>query len=180
MKDQKDWHFRHTGSHHDSVVALIPAVQLKCFLICLSLKINIVDVISDAMYSDSKFVIDALAEFIDAVVERHQVAIVSEERMTQVRYIMQVDEVSFRSRITSEQLVAIESKEMSSILNELISAVGLQRFRFIERQNNGMSDSEKCIVFTGSALFSLCMLERKKKQIFLSPRTQGTTTFVAI
>jgi hypothetical protein len=31
----------------------------------------------------------------------------------------------------------IESKEMSSIVDELVSAIGLQRFRFTERQNNG-------------------------------------------
>jgi hypothetical protein len=98
-----------------------------------------VDVISDAMYSDSRFVVDALAELIEDVVQRHQAPTVSEERMTQVRYIMQVDEASFRSNISPGQLVLIESKEMESILDELISAIGLQRFRFVERQNNGMS-----------------------------------------
>jgi hypothetical protein len=100
-------------------------------------KINIVDVLSDAMYSDSRFVVDALAELIEAVVERHQAPTVSEERMTQVRYIMQVDEASFRSNITSAQLVVIESKEMTSILEEIVSAIGLQRFRFVDRQSNG-------------------------------------------
>ena len=57
--------------------------------------------------------------------------------MTQVRYIMQVDEASFKSNISSIQLVTIESKEMESILEELSSAIGLQRFRFVERQNSG-------------------------------------------
>jgi hypothetical protein len=89
------------------------------------------------MYSDSRMVVDALGELIEAVVDRHQVPTVSEQRMTQTRYIMQVDEASFRSNITTEQLVLIESKEMSSILEELVSAVGLQRFRFVDRQNNG-------------------------------------------
>ena len=82
-------------------------------------------------------VVDALGELIEAVVDRHQVPTVSEQRMIQTRYIMQVDEASFRSNITTEQLVLIESKEMSSILEELVSAVGLQRFRFVDRQNNG-------------------------------------------
>lgn len=96
------------------------------------------DVISDAMYSDSRFVIDALAEFIEAVVERHQSPTVSEEYMTQVRYIMQVDdEASFKSNISPQTLMTIESKEMDAILEELISAIGLQRFRFVQRQNNG-------------------------------------------
>ena len=95
------------------------------------------DLLSDAMYSDSRLVEDALAELIEAVVSRHQVPSVSDERMTQVQYIMQVDEVAFRSNITKEQLVAIESKEMVSILEELVSAIGLQRFRFIDRQISG-------------------------------------------
>ena len=95
------------------------------------------DIMSDAMYSDSKLVVDALAELIEAVVERHEAPSVSDERMTQVRYIMQVDEASFRSNISPEQLVIIESKEMASILEELISAIGLQRFRFVDRQTRG-------------------------------------------
>lgn len=89
------------------------------------------------MYSDSRLVVDALAEFMESVMERHQVVTVSEQRMTQVRYIMQVDEDSFRTHITAEQLVAIESKEMALILEDLTSAIGLQRFRFADRQMNG-------------------------------------------
>ncbi len=89
------------------------------------------------MYSDSRQVVDALAEFMECVMERHQVVAVSKQRMTQVRYIMQVDEDSFRTHITAEQLVAIESKEMAVILDELVSSIGLQRFRFADRQTNG-------------------------------------------
>jgi hypothetical protein len=50
---------------------------------------------------------------------------------------MQVDEASFRSNISAVQLLSIESKEMASILEELVSAIGLQRFRFVDRQTNG-------------------------------------------
>ena len=96
------------------------------------------DVISDAMYSDSSFVIEALAELVEAVVQRHQSPTVSDEYMTQVRYIMQVDdEASFKSNISPQTLISIESKEMDVILEEVISAIGLQRFRFVQRQNNG-------------------------------------------
>ena len=96
------------------------------------------DTLNDAMYSDSPLVVDALAEFMESVMERHRVvATVSQERMTQVRYIMQVDEDSFRSHITAEQLVAIECKEMTVILEELVSSIGLQRFRFSDRQSIG-------------------------------------------
>jgi hypothetical protein len=114
------------------------------------------------MYSDSRLVIDALAELIEAVVERHQAPIVSDERMTQVRYIMQVDEVSFRSNITKEHLVTIESKEMVSILEELVSAIGLQRFRFMDRQKGGacadqqlISTRDEVLLLIRSCLFLL-------------------------
>lgn len=95
------------------------------------------------MYSDSKDVVDALAEFIEASVSEDEDApVVLEERMTQVRYLLQVDEVSFQSNFSADQLNMIESKEMSAIVDELVSAIGLQRFRFTERQNNGTYNSE--------------------------------------
>jgi hypothetical protein len=50
---------------------------------------------------------------------------------------MQVDESSFQTSFSPEQLMTIETKEMGSIVDELVSAVALQRFRFTERQNNG-------------------------------------------
>ena len=97
--------------------------------------------------------IEALAEFIEAVVERHQSPTVSDEYMTQVRYIMQVDdEASFKSNISVQTLISIESKEMDVILEELISAIGLQRFRFVQRQNNG-----KLVSATMGRLFAECI-----------------------
>jgi hypothetical protein len=119
------------------------------------------------MYSDSRFVIDALAEFIETVVQRHQSPTVSDEYMTQVRYIMQVDdEASFRSNISPQTLISIESKEMDAILEELISAIGLQRFRFVERQNNGklvsatINESILCVGLTGLSMVSSLTLLR--------------------
>lgn len=92
------------------------------------------------MYSDSKDVVEALAEFIEAsVTDNEDIPTVLEERMTQVRYLLQVDEVSFQSNFSADQLNLIESKEMGAIVHELVSAIGLQRFRFTERQNNGTS-----------------------------------------
>lgn len=108
------------------------------------------------MYSDSSIVVDALAELIEAAVARHQAPTVSDERMTQVRYIMQVDEASFRSSITKDQLVNIETKEMLSILEELVSAIGLQRFRFIDRQNKGDDDVCRNITRIGCSICLAC------------------------
>ena len=95
------------------------------------------DVLNDAMYSDSPMVVDALAELVEYGVAMQVMDEVSEQRMTQVRYIMQVDEEAFRSSITSEQLLVIERKEMGVIIEELVSSVGLQRFRFVDRQAKG-------------------------------------------
>ncbi|CAJ1931516.1 unnamed protein product [Cylindrotheca closterium] len=125
--------------------------------VCSKVQINIVDVLSDAMYSDSKLVIDALAELIEGVVNKHQDLTVSNEHMSQVRYIMQVDEASFRSHITKEQLITIESKEMLSILEELNSAIGLQRFRFIDRQNSGDESVCRNLARIGSSIASACI-----------------------
>lgn len=105
---------------------------------CLRIQVNFIEIINDAMYSDSKHVVEALAEFVEAAVsDNEETPTVLEERMTQVRYLLQVDEVAFQSNFSADQLNLIESKEMSSIVDELVSAIGLQRFRFTERQNNG-------------------------------------------
>ena len=94
------------------------------------------------MYSDSGLVIDSLADLLETIVEQHaQGKGISQERMTQVRYIMQVDEVAFRTNVGPEKLVLIEDKEMSSILTEMVSAIGLQRFRFVDRQKEGKSST---------------------------------------
>jgi hypothetical protein len=83
-------------------------------------------------------VIDSLAELLELCLAGSNDRKVSKDRMTQARYIMEVDENSFRS-ISSDDLYRIERTEMDAILSELVSAVGLQRFRFVERQSNGKS-----------------------------------------
>jgi len=125
--------------------------------VCSKVKINVVDVLSDAMYSDSSLVIDSLAGLIESVVNKHQELTVSDEHMSQVRYIMQVDEVSFRSHISKEQLITIESKEMLSILEELNSAIGLQRFRFMDRQKSGDESVCRNLARIGSSIASGCI-----------------------
>jgi lipopolysaccharide biosynthesis glycosyltransferase len=95
-----------------------------------------VSILSDALYSDSDFVVEAIADLLDTCIEGKTTNCVSENRMTQARYIMEVDEKIFRA-ITPEDLYRIEAKEMEGLVGELVSAVGLQRFRFGERQFQG-------------------------------------------
>lgn len=98
-------------------------------------------ILNDAMYSDSPYVVDALAELIECTVITNDARATSEGRMAQVRHILQVDEASFRASFGADQLKTIECKEMEDIVMELVSAVGIQRFRFVERQNKGGSGS---------------------------------------
>jgi hypothetical protein len=106
-------------------------------LTCGDCQSKIVDLLSDIMYSDSDLVVDALAELIEVVVPLSDEKVMSEGRMSQVRHILQVDDLEFRSKFSPEQLKLIEFREMGAIVGELVSAVSLQRFRFVERQNTG-------------------------------------------
>ena len=143
-------YFIETTNERNKYVLLTPF----CFdvsPVLIRIQVDIVATLSDAMYSDSRLVLDALADLIESVMERHQVVAVSERRMTQVRYIMQVaDEADFRQRITPADLVQIESKEMAVILEELVSAIGLQRFRFSDRQTSGTSQHRHVALLHGS------------------------------
>jgi len=104
--------------------------------ICAKRQINFIALISDALYSDSAYVVEAMAELLEVCIKENGEEKVSKERMTQARYIMEVGEDAFRS-ITPEDLFRIEVKEMEDVLAELVTGVGLQRFRFSERQAKG-------------------------------------------
>ena len=104
------------------------------------------DVLNDAMYSDSHTVIDSLADLVESTMQTASSSVISIGRMNQVRHIIQVDEVSFKANFTPEQLKTIESKEMAAIVEDVVSAVGLQRLRFTERRNKGMkSGATECL-----------------------------------
>lgn len=90
------------------------------------------------MYSDSRDVIDALAEFVECSCQGAGREAISQARMNQVRHIIEVDESFFRANFTPEQLEAIEAKEMGALVEELAFAIGLQRARFVTRQQQGM------------------------------------------
>lgn len=94
-------------------------------------------VLSDAMYSDSDHVLDGLADLIEATLCIPKPADITRGRMNQVQFILAVDEASFQANFSAEHLSTIESKEMSVIISDISSAVGLQRFRFSDRQSSG-------------------------------------------
>ena len=110
-------------------------IQLFC------LQLNLVEIINDVMYSDSPEVVDAMADFIDRVMESPLEKEISEDRMNQVRHVINVNESAFKANFSAEHLRVIENKEISSILDELSCSVGLQRMRFVELQNQGTLES---------------------------------------
>lgn len=98
------------------------------------------------MYSDSRAVIDALAEFIEASCQgAGRGEAISEGRMNQVRHIIQVDESAFQANFTAEQLEMIETKEMGAVVEELAFAIGLQRVRFVSRQEQGKEENSRVL-----------------------------------
>mmetsp|Transcript_22212 Transcript_22212/g.61835 ORF Transcript_22212/g.61835 Transcript_22212/m.61835 type:complete len:1475 (-) Transcript_22212:116-4540(-) len=137
----------------DAIVAMgLRAISAWCSATDLSLaqtkhigskvRLNLSHLLGEALNMESPKVMIALADLIENVVERHvvprprsesqsQPQLISEARMTQTRYLMQVpDEKSFRANVSEEQLHAIETKELSDILRELAADVERQRFQF--------------------------------------------------
>lgn len=92
-----------------------------------------------------------------------QLPLVSPLCMKQMRYIMHVDEIAFRS-ITEEQLNVIECKELGNIISELVDAVALQRFRFArlmkERLYENKDASRICLALARIAV-ALCIGYRR-------------------
>ena len=89
------------------------------------------------MYSDSPNVLDALAEVIEMVAWEATNGLTSDDQMEQVRCILGVDKESIGAHFDRNQPSASNAHEMAPIVQDLVSAVGLQRFRFTERQNAG-------------------------------------------
>lgn len=100
---------------------------------------NLSRLLGEVLETESPGVMSALADLIEYVVEGHIVpqpsqssqTLISDYRMTQTRYLMQVpDEASFRANVSEQQLHTIETKELSDILSELSADIERQRFRF--------------------------------------------------
>jgi hypothetical protein len=106
-------------------------------IIAISQQIDIIAVISDAMYSDSELVMDALSGLLDTLLRQHA----KDESALKGLSIMQgVAAASFGSPDNLLQLekdLATEAQGRDEILSELVSAIGLQRFRFSSRLSNG-------------------------------------------
>lgn len=107
-------------------------------------KVNIIDVISDAMYSDSEMIMDSLAEFLETLLRRHSEDESVLEGLSVAGSLINENLSNNLNTASSlhnfEQYLTAEITERRTILSELVSAVGLQRFRFNDRLESGKID----------------------------------------
>ena len=95
-------------------------------------QIDIIEVISDALYSDSEAVIDAAAELLDTLLKKNAEDAASMESLSLVSSFMQNADASASAAglLETEEAMKLKEAERDAILSELVSAVGLQRLRF--------------------------------------------------
>eukprot|EP00563_Minutocellus_polymorphus_P006543 CAMPEP_0181034076 /NCGR_PEP_ID=MMETSP1070-20121207/7616_1 /TAXON_ID=265543 /ORGANISM="Minutocellus polymorphus, Strain NH13" /LENGTH=1222 /DNA_ID=CAMNT_0023111583 /DNA_START=327 /DNA_END=3995 /DNA_ORIENTATION=- len=113
-------------------------------------KIDIVEVISDALYSDSEAVIDAAAELLDTLLKKNAEDTATMESLSLVSTFMQ--SVSGGSAaaglVQTEEAMRLKEAERDVILVELVSAVGLQRLRF----DSASSAACRCLARIAAAI----------------------------
>jgi len=93
------------------------------------------------MYSDSELVMDALSELLDTLLRQHAEDQNAIQGLAIAGSVMKgISAASFQSPTTMlqfEKELAAAVQERDAILSELVSAVGMQRFRFSSRLSSG-------------------------------------------
>jgi len=117
-------------------------VQLR--QIFSSTNINILETIADAMYSDAAIVTDAVSDLLDVLLDfcRRDSKIssgldIAQSLLGMMKHSNQLD--------LAQQLTSENRRSKIIILSELVSAIGLQRFRFSERQRIGDNAVCRCL-----------------------------------
>jgi len=111
--------------------------------------INIVETISDVLYSDSELVLSSLAELLETLLKRQDqdqngsdgIAIAGKWAHGNI-----VDKSVSSCFHQLEQALATGEKERENIVTELVSGIGLQRLRFAARLAIGDSGICRCLV----------------------------------
>ena len=95
-------------------------------------QIDIIEVLSDALYSDSEAVIDAAAELLDTLLKKNAEDTATMESLSLVSNFMQnaSGDSAAAGLMQTEETMKLKEAERDAILVELVSAVGLQRLRF--------------------------------------------------
>lgn len=110
---------------------------LRSFVTCPPssyLQINIVEVISDTLYSDSEAVIDAAAELLETLLKKNDEDAAKMESVSLINSFMQGAGTGAAgiAMAQAEESMKREDADREAILSELVSAIGLQRFRFAD------------------------------------------------
>jgi len=141
--------------------------------LCQNANINMIEVISDAMYSDSELVMDALSEFLETLLRRHaedEVALEGLGMGVAGGFLPKKLGTLSNSLNNFEQYLTTEISERRAILAELISAVGLQRFRFMDRLSNGDTDVCRCLASIARSIVIASQTEIKSGKLEGSER----------
>jgi hypothetical protein len=146
---------RHTHTHVHNWYPLHSTCRHSTVVTRHKSQISLVEVLSDAMYSNDPTLIDAVADLLEFAVQEHPPReydnedrsddfYITPNRFQQTRFIMGVtDEASFKANVTAQQLYTIENKELGTILEELASAVALQRFRFAAHTERSIQQQQQ-------------------------------------
>ena len=139
-----------------SISTCIIAAQLPLFFLSSSLQVNILEAIADALYSNSEVLIDAVSDLIETLLKldakEAKVALglsITESVMSHLLPAGASDPLAMAQQVTGEN-----EKSRREILSELVSAVGLQRFRFAERQSNGDTAVCRCLARTAARVLA--------------------------
>lgn len=133
--------------------------------VCLNNNFDIIEVISDSMYSDSELVMDSLSEFLETTLRKninHQP--IFQELATAANSVTKdIASIAIPDLARAETEMESEMKERESILTELVSAIGLQRFRFGARLSSGDLGVCRCLVSIARSLAEASQLILRSK-----------------
>jgi len=128
------------------------AVQLRNFF--ASTKINILEAIADSLYSNSEQVIDAVSDLIDTILKIDSMSNQVSSGLSIAQAVLSSTALGSNSLLLAQQVAADNTKARISILAELVSAVGLQRLRFMERQQKNDIAVCRCLARTAARVLS--------------------------
>ena len=108
-------------------------------------QINILETIADALYSDAENVVDAVSDLVDTLLQLDSRDANLALGITIAQSVMNGESTASFSMLgggwdplmLARKLTEVNEKARIDVLSELVTAVGLQRFRFAESQNNG-------------------------------------------
>ena len=92
--------------------------------------------IADALYSNSEPVIDAVSDLIDTILKIDSFGNTVSSGLSIAQTVLS-STLGTNTLLLAQQVSESNCKARMSILAELVSAVGLQRLRFTERQHKG-------------------------------------------